>query len=81
MIVPHFYFHVFDDYETPDDEGTDLRDVAAARLWAMKAARVLMCETLTNNGRVVLQHRIEIEDEDRSVVDKVLFGDAVDIIR
>jgi hypothetical protein len=79
--VPQYFFHVFDDQDTPDDEGSIFEDIAAARLWAMRAARNLMCETLTTDGTLVLNHRIEIEDEDHSVVDRVLFADAVHIIR
>jgi hypothetical protein len=37
--VPRFFFHVFDDAVSRDDEGLDLRDVEAARLEALAGIR------------------------------------------
>ena len=77
--MPHYFFHIIDDLHTADDEGAELGDLAAARGHAIASARVLMCETLTQDGRINLAHRIDIEDEARRVVDSVAFEDAIDI--
>ena len=65
--------------DIPDLEGADLRDIGAARHYAVDAARQLMCETLKEDGRITLHHRIEVEDEARQVVETVEFGDALRI--
>jgi hypothetical protein len=77
--VPRFYFHVLDDLDTDDPEGAELPDIDAARGRAVTAARVLMCETLTREGRITLHHRIDIEDDQGQRVDSVLFRDVVRI--
>ena len=78
--VSRYYFHVVDDLDTTDEEGTELPDAEAARLWAVNASRILMCETLREDGKITLHHRIEIEDDQGAVVRAVEFGDAVEII-
>ena len=77
--MSRFFFHVRDDMDVPDDEGAELPDVAAAWAYAAGAARVLMCETLRQQGRITLHHRIDIEDERGGVLASVPFGDAVRI--
>ena len=77
--VPRYYFHVRDDMDIPDLEGADMPDIDAARRHAVEAARQLMCETLKEDGRITLHHRIDIEDDGRRVVETVAFGDALRI--
>lgn len=78
-LMPTFYFHVRDDMDVADDEGAELRDVEAARDYATRSARALMCETMKENGRITLSHRIDIEDEQGGVVASVPFGEAIRI--
>jgi hypothetical protein len=77
--MPNFFFHVCDDMDVPDQEGANLRDITAAREHAVEAARVLMCETLAQDGRISLHHRIDIEDDAGGVIASVPFGEAVRI--
>lgn len=77
--MARFFFHVLDDMDVPDEEGTELRDIADARALATRSARVLMCETLKDKGRIHLRHRIDVEDERGAVVASVRFRDAVTI--
>ena len=77
--MPRFYFRVLDDLDSADDEGAELRDGDAARGHATQAARELMCETLTREGRITLHHCIEIEDQNREQVGSVFFRDAIRI--
>jgi hypothetical protein len=67
--------------DIPDLEGADLDDIDAARRHAIDAARQLMCETLKEDGRISLHHRIDVEDEAHRVMETVEFGDALRIER
>ena len=77
--MPQFFFHVRDDMDVPDEEGAEFGDIEVARGFAANSARVLMCETLREDGRITLSHRIDIEDEDGEVVASVRFRDAIRI--
>jgi hypothetical protein len=77
--VPRFYFHLHNDVDVPDDEGVELPDLQAARTHAVRSARVTFAETAKDNVRVVLHHRIDIENEQRVVLDTVHFRDAVKV--
>ena len=77
--MPRFYFHVLDDLDTDDPEGAELADIDEARGRAVTAARVLMCETLTQEGRITLHHRIDIEDDQGDRTESVYFRDVVRI--
>jgi hypothetical protein len=75
--MPRYYFHLINDVDVPDNEGQTFADAAAARAFAIGQARALIAATTVEDGRIVLHHRIDIEDEDHAVVDKVHFRDAV----
>jgi hypothetical protein len=77
--MPRFFFHLRDDLDVPDDEGTELPDVESARQQALQDARSLMCETLATSGRIALDHTIDIEDGEGTVLDTVVFRDALSI--
>jgi hypothetical protein len=77
--MPRYYFHLYNDINVPDDEGEDLPDLAAAQAFARREARVLAGETVKQDGRITLHHRIDIENEQRSVVGAVHFRDVVHI--
>lgn len=79
--VPRFFFHVRDDIDAPDSEGAELPDLESARERALHEARSMMCETLLRDGRISLDHRIEIEDEQGELRATVQFADAVTIER
>jgi hypothetical protein len=65
--------------DVPDDEGKDLPDFDAAMAHARKLARLEVSEMVKEEGRVVLHHRIEIEDEQRAVLGTVHFRDVVEV--
>lgn len=60
--VPHYYFHLHNDGDFPDEEGAELADAAAARVHAIGEAREMICEEV-QKGHLNLDHCIEIEDE------------------
>ena len=60
--MPPFYFHLFNDFTNHDDEGTELPNAAVAMEAAARMAREMAAESV-REGRLVLQHRIEVTDE------------------
>ena len=74
--LPRYLFHVFDDDETLDDEGTILPDLDAARGEAVKGARSIMADELRTRGQSKLSDWVKIEDENGEMT-VVTFGDAV----
>jgi hypothetical protein len=79
MYVPRFYFHLLNDVDAPDQEGVELPDLNAALEQAVRNARFTAAETLKETGRIVLRHRIDIEDERGHVLQTVHFGDVVKV--
>ena len=77
--MPRFYFHLRNDMDVPDDEGKEMPSVDAARAYAVDLARFELSEMVKDEGRVTLQHRIDIEDERHRVVDTVWFRDVVQV--
>ena len=79
VAVPRFYFHLLNDVDAPDDEGKELPDLEAARDIAKRNARFTAGETLKEQGRLTLSHRIQVEDADGKVLDTVYFSDVLSI--
>lgn len=77
--MPRYYLHLRDDVDVPDHEGKNLPDVEAARSYAVELARFELAEMVKREGRIVLRHRIEIEDEAHRVVDTVWFREVVEV--
>ena len=77
--MPRFYFHLRNDLDVPDDEGKELPDMQAALEYARTNARLEAAETLKEQGKLTLSHRIDIEDERGNVLDTVRFADVVAI--
>jgi hypothetical protein len=75
--VPHYYFHLYNDFVAMDREGAELPDLVAAKEVAKVNIRDIMAGLVKEDGRVTLQHRIEIADETGAVVATVPFRDAV----
>ena len=67
--------------DVPDEEGKELPDLDAARAEAGRQARMLMGEMMKTEAHINLGHRIDIEDEQRTVVATVRFKDVVKIDR
>ena len=77
--MPKFYFHLYNDIVARDDEGKDLLDLDAAREVARDNARFTFAQTLQEEGRANLDHRIDIEDEQGRILGTVWFRDVVRI--
>jgi hypothetical protein len=78
-IVPRYHFHLYDDMDVPDDEGREFPNLEAARDRASFEARALFAAMAEDQGRVVLAHRIDVEDEQGLTLATVRFGDVVKI--
>jgi hypothetical protein len=76
--VQRFYFHLYDDVISMDEEGTELPSLQAARERAIENARALACAEVLE-GNLNLKHRIDIADEDGDVVATVHFRDVVEL--
>ncbi len=76
--MPRYFFHVYDDVISHDEEGVELPNVAAARLQAIIGARDIISEQV-KHGRFVLSHWIDVLDENGDAVLTVAFRDAVDV--
>ena len=75
--MPRFYFHLINDMDVPDFEGMELPNLEAARAQAIEQARGMIGEMAKTEARIVLDHRIDIEDEDGRVLDSIVFRDII----
>jgi hypothetical protein len=73
-----FYFDIYNDDVTLDEEGVELADEQAAHARAIKEARILAADTV-QRGHLVRHHRIDIRDENHTTIGSVSFEEAVDI--
>ena len=76
--MPRYFFNVYDDVISQDEEVRDLPNLAAARLEALRGARGLIAEQVSH-GYLVLSHWIDVVDEHGENVLTIAFRDAVDI--
>jgi uncharacterized protein DUF6894 len=76
--VPRYYFHVFNDQTSLDDEGQQLPDLEAARARAIEGAHSLMADAL-KAGRIIVSHHIAVENEQGELLMNVTFGEAVEV--
>lgn len=74
--MPRYYFHLFNDVNAEDEEGLILRDDTVAMQKAMTSARELAAESV-REGHLVLDHRIEIENDGGQKIGVVRFRDVV----
>ncbi len=77
--VPRYYFHLINDMDVADFQGVELSNLEDARSEAVHQARGMIGEMTKTEGRIVLSHRIDIEDEEGRVLDSVVFRDIVRI--
>lgn len=76
--MPLYYFNIYNDDTTLDEEGAELADEHAARAFAVKAVRELAAET-TLHGHFVGHHRVEYVDADQKPLGTVRFDEAVEV--
>jgi len=77
--MPRYYFNLFNDLVSIDDEGRTLDGPAAARAFAVANIRALISEDV-QKGSLNLGHRVEILDAPRVKICTVRFADALAIV-
>ena len=75
--MPRYYFHLFNDITSTDEEGTFLPNDASALQRAATVAREMAAESV-RQGHLVLEHRIEVAKRGETI-GIVQFGDVVQI--
>ena len=76
--MPRYFFHLYDDIDSIDEEGTELPDIAAATKHAITQAKDMACAEVLK-GHLSLRHRIEVTDEAGMVLLTVRFKDVVEV--
>jgi len=76
--MPLFYFHIQDEVEISDPEGTELSDVTAVREYAVNCARSLLSQDVLK-GEFNIFRRFEITDKSGAPVMTCPFTEAVDL--
>ena len=76
--MPLYFFNLYNDEVTMDDEGVQLADEEAARAHAIKEARTMAADSVSK-GHLTVSHRIDFVDEKRNLVGSVRFDEAVDV--
>jgi hypothetical protein len=77
--MPRYFFHLYNDTVTLDNEGVELASDAEAEQRALAEARALAADSVREGGSLTLTHRIEVANAGGEKVAAVTFGDAVDI--
>jgi|TARA_R100000501_G_scaffold17610_2_gene33063 hypothetical protein len=80
LLMPRFYLNLRsgDDY-IPDQEGSEVADLAAARMEAINAVRDLVAADIRLGKRLNLSDAVEIDDQEGRLVLIMLFREAVSI--
>jgi hypothetical protein len=74
--MPRYYFHLYNDLTSSDEEGQEFPDLEAAREHAISQVRAVAADEVLK-GKLTLSHRIVVADENGSVVATVRYADAV----
>jgi hypothetical protein len=75
-MMARYYFNLFNDETTFDEEGQELSGTEAARARAIREARVLAADSV-GKGHLNLSDRVEVVDEAGALVLTVTFADAI----
>jgi hypothetical protein len=73
--MPRFYFHLHNDMDVPDQEGSELADLIGAIAEAQTQLLEVVAELLPSRREIVLSHRVDIEDELGAVLHSVRLSD------
>ncbi len=78
-VMPRYYFNLRNDMSVDDEEGQELPDLEAARVWAQRYALDMTAASVLEQHKINLQHRIEVTDESGQDVLTVEFGDVITV--
>ncbi|RYE04445.1 MAG: hypothetical protein EOP61_00545 [Sphingomonadales bacterium] len=74
--MTRYYFHLYNDEITHDEEGMELADLDAAREWGRREVQYQAAESVKAHGHLILSHRLVICDAGGEVA-TITFGDVV----
>lgn len=77
--MPRFYFDLHNDMDAVDFEGKELPDLNQAKQQALIEARAML-EDSAGNGRINLNHFIQVRDDRGNVVHRLHFAEVVTIV-
>lgn len=77
--MPRYFFHLYNDEISLDEEGLELADLDAARASAIDAARDLACGSI-QRGRINLEDHIDVHDESGEKVLTISYRQAFTIL-
>lgn len=77
--MPRYFFHLQNDENLIDEEGTELPNLAAARKHARVQAVHMAAASITEHQRLFGEHRIDVEDQAGEVLFSVFFRGVVEI--
>lgn len=77
--MSRFFFNIFNDQITIDEEGVELPDAEAAHQFAVTSVRQLVAERALE-GSLHRHHRVEVQDAGRNVLFEVRFDEAVKML-
>jgi hypothetical protein len=78
--MPRYFFHLFNDVVSRDEEGVELPNNAVAMQHAAASAREMAAESV-REGQLILDHRIEVTDEAGGRIGVVRFADVVEVLQ
>ena len=78
--MPRFFFHVFDDIVSMDEQGQSVDNLEAAHAIALDSARELVCEQV-KRGYLNLENYIVIADPSGQELARVDFRSALAVER
>ena len=76
--MPRFFFNVYNDEITMDNEGAELPDLEAARAYAVRSIRSLAVDSVLQ-GHLTAHHHLDILDEDRNTLATIRFDEAIEL--
>ena len=78
--MPRYFFDLYNDMISEDEEGLELENVVAARAKAIEYAKGMAADEVSHGG-LNLTHFITVRDEDREPLFVVRFEEVVKIER
>ncbi|WP_342250144.1 DUF6894 family protein [Sphingomonas sp. OTU376] len=77
--MARYFFHLFNDVDTIDEDGTDCLNDTAAIARARAEAVAMAAASITAHRHLVLSHSVQVLDEAGRNVATVRFGDVVTV--
>ena len=77
--MPTFKFRLHTDLNTAEPQYRTFANLDAARDFASLTVRFISGEQLKNEGRLHLNHYIDIESQDGRLLERLKFGDVLEI--